>query len=414
VSFAFARVLFITLVLQVAVYALRPMVSYEAISFGASNFELGIIASAFALLSLPLAVSIGRWIDRWGAAWFVIAGAAMISAVSLLLLFIDDIWVLVASQAILGLGHILSVIGSQTLVANQASRANRDGRFGVFTVIVSLGQLIGPGSAGFLAGSTATEIQSEAGEVGTDAVFILAALVALTGVIVAFTIPRGKLASPVKPQGKGGPSGTAQRSTTYWESVTQVLRIPSMPQAMLASLTVLTTIDLLAVYLPAFGEARGIPVETIGLLLAVRAGASMASRLLLLPMLRILSLARVLAISTAMPAVALGLFPFLEPLPLLYLAIGVAGFGLGLGQPITLTWVAGRVPRKSRGTALGVRHTGNRLGQVVLPVTVGLVAGASGVALVFSSLAVLLGVTTLSVLTAKFDRYPPEEEPAKS
>jgi predicted MFS family arabinose efflux permease len=179
---------------------------------------------------------------------------------------------------------------------------------------------------------------------------------------------------------------------------------------MFASLTVLTTIDLLSVYLPAFGEARGIPVETVGLLLAVRAGASMASRLLMLPMLKALSLTRVLAISTALPALALGLFPFLQELPMLYLAIGVAGFGLGLGQPITLTWVAGRVPRKSRGTALGVRHTGNRLGQVILPATVGLVAGASGVALVFGSLGLLLGIATVTTLTAKFERYPPEEE----
>ena len=409
-SWAFARILVITLLLQIAVYALRPMVSYEAIFFGAGTFELGVIASAFAILSLPLAVSIGRWVDRWGEAWFVIAGAAMISAVCVSLLVIDSVWALAVSQALLGLGHILSVIGTQTLVANQASRENRDGRFGIFTVIVSLGQLIGPATAGFLAGTTAPPDGQANGEVGTDAVFIAAAAVAVAAVLVAVTLLREKTAPIPHIPATTGAVPITKSSTSYWGSVGQVLRIPSMPHAMLASLTVLTTIDLLAVYLPAYGGTNGISVETIGLLLAARAGASMASRLLMLPLLRVLALSRVLAISTALSAIALGIFPFLGSVPLMYVAIAVAGFGLGLGQPITLTWVAGRAHRNIRGTALGVRHTGNRLGQVLLPATVGLIAGASGVGLVFGTLAALLGITTLAVLTTRFDRYPPQPE----
>lgn len=382
------------------------MVSYEAISFGAGAFELGVIASAFAILSLPLAVSIGRWVDRWGEAWFVIAGAMMISAVCVSLLMIDSIWALAVSQALLGLGHILSVIGTQTLVANQASRENRDGRFGMFTVIVSLGQLIGPAAAGFLAGTNTPADEQATGGVGTDVVFIVAAAVAVAAVLVAVTLLRGRTALVPRVPGTTGAIPITTARASYWASVGQVLRIPSMPHAMLASLTVLTTIDLLTVYLPAYGEAKGISVETIGLLLAARAAASMASRLLMLPLLRAVALARVLALSTALPAIALGIFPFLGSVPWMYVAIAVAGFGLGLGQPITLTWVAGRAPRNIRGTAMGVRHTGNRLGQVVLPTTVGLIAG-SGVGLVFGSLAALLGITTFAVLTTKFDRYPP-------
>jgi hypothetical protein len=326
------------------------------------------------------------------------------------LLAIDSVWALAVSQALLGLGQILSIIGMQTLVANQASRANRDGRFGIFTVIVSFGQLVGPAAAGFWAGTTAPSNEQTMGEVGTDGVFVAAAAVAIAALLVAVTLLRGRTAAIPQMPTPPGAVPITKPSTSYWASVGRVLRIPSMPHAMLTSLTVLTTIDLLAVYLPAYGAAKGISVETIGLLLAARAGASMASRLLMLPLLRVLTLARVLAVSTALPAVALGLFPFLGSVPLMYVAIAAAGFGLGLGQPITLTWVAGRSPRNIRGTALGVRHTGNRLGQVVLPTAVGLVTGVSGVGLVFGSLAVLLGISTFAVLTTKFDRYPPPTE----
>jgi hypothetical protein len=61
-SWAFARVLAITLLLQIAVYGMRPMVSYEAISFGAGTFELGVIASAFAILR-------SRWQSPSAAGW---------------------------------------------------------------------------------------------------------------------------------------------------------------------------------------------------------------------------------------------------------------------------------------------------------------------------------------------------------
>jgi predicted DNA-binding transcriptional regulator YafY len=55
-----------------------------------------------------------------------------------------------------------------------------------------------------------------------------------------------------------------------------VLGKPSMKQAMLASVAVILTNDMLVAYLPVFGEEGGLPVELIGLLLAVRAGGTLA------------------------------------------------------------------------------------------------------------------------------------------
>lgn len=57
--------------------------------------------------------------------------------------------------------------------------------------------------------------------------------------------------------------------------------------------------------------------------------------------------------------------------------MAVIGLGLGLGQPVTLSWVAGAARRELRGTALELRVSGNRLGQTVLPAVVGLIAGTT-------------------------------------
>jgi MFS family permease len=411
----FFRVLLVTVLLQTAVYAIRPMVSYKALSLGADNFDIGMIAAAYASLSLLVAVPIGRWVDRLGEPKFILGGSVAIVGVSLALLTIDSLIALALSQAALGFGHIMSVVGTQTLVANWGDPTRRDGRFGVFTVIVSLGQLAGPALAGFVAGGSLTAIQAGTGGgagSNTPAVFWSTAVVTAVGMLVAATLVARRARRPAE----DSRTGCAQRPPTEpnddrarkpvrsssFHAVGRVLRIPSMPQAMIASLTVLTTVDLLTVYLPVYGEANGISVETVGLLLAVRAAASMASRLLMLPMIRHFGRRSVLVTSIVMPAVALGLLPLLEDPSILYVAMAVAGFGLGLGQPISLSWVADQAPATLRGTALGVRLSGNRLGQVVLPAAVGVIAGASGLTAVFVSLSVLLALSAAAVMAAPF------------
>ena len=122
----------------------------------------------------------------------------------------------------------------------------------------------------------------------------------------------------------------------------------------------------------------------------------------MLPLIRLLGRRRLLALSIVMPAVSLAAFPLLDAPFLLYTAMVLTGFGLGLGQPITLSWVVSQAPVDVRGTAIGVRLSGNRLGQTVLPVGIGAIAGGAGVTAVFTSLAVLLGLSATAVLVASF------------
>ena len=399
----FPRLLLVTFLIQLAIYAIRPMASYRAISLGAGPLDLGIIASSFAVLSLLVAVPIGRWVDRWGEPRFVTAGAGIISLVSLTLLGIGSVPALALSQAVLGLGHIMSVVGTQTLIANAGAPDRRDARFGVYTVVVSLGQLAGPAVGGLLAGAAASDPATGAATTGQDrfgttVVFGGAAAFAAFACLVAASLwwlptsqvrhRRDELPDP---------------PVTSRKALARVLVVPSMPQAMLASLTVLTSIDILVAYLPAYGEATGLPVEVVGFLLATRAAASMASRLVMLPLIALFTRRRLLVLSMMVPALALAALPLLDALALLYLAMGVIGFGLGLGQPITLAWVAGQAPPEVRGTAIGVRLSGNRLGQTALPAIVGAIAGATGLVAVFLSLAVMLGISALSVLRASFE-----------
>jgi hypothetical protein len=55
-----------------------------------------------------------------------------------------------------------------------------------------------------------------------------------------------------------------------------------------------------------------------------------------------------------------------------------------------------------RGTALGVRITGNRLAQLFVPMAAGLVAGAAGLGAIFVLTGALIGVSSVGVSRAPF------------
>src|SRR5262249_52143532 len=150
-------------------------------------------------------------------------------------------------------------------------------------------------------------------------------------------------------------SSSSPANGSILRGVGTVLAQPNAPHAMFASIAVLTSNDLLVAYLPAYGQAHGLSASTVGLLLSAGAGASMLSRLFLQLMTRIIGRGRLLVISTALPAVALALLPLVVSVPLVFTIMVAAGFGLGMGQPLSLSWIAQTAPPDMRGTAVGVR-----------------------------------------------------------
>lgn len=385
------------------------MVSYRALALGAGPVEIGIIGGAFAILSLAVAVPAGRWVDRIGEPRVMIAGTVGLAAVAVALVYSSDVAALAVAMAILGLGQILAAISIQTLIANGGEPAGRDARFGVQTVVVSLGQLIGPGFAGILVAGAMAGSPAPSGGLpsvdATSAVFAAGVATSTIAAIVAVSLwrwppSRRTRVSVASPTGHRRPESTGR-------AMGRILRVPSMPHAIVASMSVLSSVDILVLYLPVYGAANAIPVETIGLLLSARAGASMLARILMLPLRRLLGRRRLLVASMLLPAVVLAALPLAGGnLAALAVSMFVIGAGLGLGQPLTLSWVAERAPDDIRGTAIGLRLTANRFGQVALPAIVAVVVGAAGLAAIFWSLSILLGASAIQVARADFGEVP--------
>jgi MFS family permease len=392
------RILLVTLLVQATLFGVRPMVSYRALELGGDPWDLGIIAASFSLLSLLIAVPVGRWIDLKGESWFILGGAAVVAVSAGSMALSQSIPALVITQALLGGGQIMNVVGIQAWVANTSPGGTADQRFGAFTVAVSIGQLVGPGGGGLLASWPSPTAALS----GITLVMVAGAAVSL--VAVAVSVPLLRENRPDR-SGRGvTPEVVGQRGLIWG-----ILALPSMPQAILTSLTVLTCVDILSIYLPLYGETRGLSIAGVGLLLAVRGGAALLSRLVMGKLIRRYGRKRVLVVSTSVPAALLMVFPLTDEMWLLIGLMTVIGFGLGLGQPITLAWVAGQVAEDRRGAALGLRLSANRLGQVVIPLGVGAVAGPLGVGSVFLFMSVLLAISGATSANAAFGPAAPPE-----
>lgn len=355
---------------QGAVSMARPAVSYRALALGADERAVGVIAGVYALLPLFAAVPLGRRTDHGRCAPLLPAGVVLISGGCALSGLAGSLAAMALWSGVMGLGHLCFVIGAQSLVARQSAPHEQDRNFGHFTIGASLGQLVGPIAAGALIGG--------ADMAGTSA---LALLVAGAGAAAAFT-SLWRIERPGAARVRAVADGRVP--------VGSILRARGVPAGILISLAVLSATDILTAYLPVVGEHRGIAPSVIGLLLSLRAAATIACRLVLTPLLRLLGRTALLTVTCLLAALLCTGIALPMPVWALALLLAVLGFCLGVGQPLSMTTVVQAAPAGARSTALALRLTGNRLGQVAAPAAAGLIAGLAGVAAPFVMLGALL------------------------
>jgi MFS family permease len=363
---------------QVAIYVARPMTSYRLLGVGAGAGAVGLVSASFALLPLLLAIPLGRYTDRRRLP-LVTVGCGLQIAACALLAELESPFALGAASALLGLGHLGVALGVQEAIARDSADTHHDRHFGLLTAGVSLGQLLGPLLGGVVVGHAAGDALVGA---STRALAIAAGVaVAATALALVSELDGGE--AVVAPQTRG--------------SVRGILALPGVPIGMFASVAVLAAADVYTAYMPVLGAEHGIAPAAVGVLLALRAGASVTARLGIGWLVLRIGRSRLIALSALAAAVGFAAMTGTDRLVLLGALTLVIGAGLGYGQPLSMTLVVQRVPAHARATALAVRLTGNRLGQVAAPATAGVVAGNAGAGAVFWMLSGLLALTAVAL-----------------
>ncbi|MBU8868599.1 MFS transporter [Paenarthrobacter aromaticivorans] len=372
--------------IQAVTFLVRPAATYRALELDVPAFALGVLAASYAVFPLLLALPIGSLVDRLGERRLMAVGSAVVLACSAFLLFWGtSVAALIAGTALLGAGQLACVVGQQAVVANNAESTRLDSAFGYLTFAASLGQALGPLAISLVGGASVRP--------NTQAIFILSVGMSLVLFLATFVV--SSRVSRRKRAAKG-----AQRSKG---SAVSLLKTPGVVRALATSATVLAVVDLTVVYLPALGAERGITAATVGLMLAVRAVFSMVSRLGLGRVSRKLGRMRLLVLSLTVSTASLAVAAIPMPVWLLFIVMAFLGLGLGIGQPLTMSWLSAQAPEGQRGRALALRLAGNRVGQVVLPSAIGVVAVGLGAAGVFLASAVAVGGTMLLLRGVRLD-----------
>jgi MFS family permease len=370
---------------QASIYVMRPMITYRALENGASGYQIGLIASIYALVPLVIAVQMGRWVGRIGEVPLLLTGCISFIALGLAFAFLNNIVAIAAATALAGIAHLSNVAASQAMVASRSPHELQDQNFGYFSFSTSMGHTFGPMLGGIIAGSSGVLPRS------STSAFVFASILALLAIVPFFLF---KGLKEIRSQEERDAAGSIRAR--------DVIKRPGIKPAIWTSLAVASTNDVLVVILPLVGTELGISPVLIGAILSIRSASAMVSRFSLGRLTKRFGSANVMNFSIIISAIFLFASAYASTAVTLGVVMAMIGFLLGIGQPLTMSIVSKKTPIEERAMAISIRLFGNRLGQFLVPLGAGALAAPFGAGAVFVGLAALIasaGVVSVSKLS---------------
>ena len=125
---------------QAAINMIRPMASYRALALGLDTAALGVLAAAFSVAPLFLALQLGRLIDRRGELPFIVGGSLILLVGAAGLIFVDRperTPLLFFLFALVGLGENTTGVAVQAMIARGSAEEAYDRSFAAFSLYAS-------------------------------------------------------------------------------------------------------------------------------------------------------------------------------------------------------------------------------------------------------------------------------------
>jgi hypothetical protein len=353
---------------QIVITIARVATTYRAVELGLSVVWLGIITAAYALLPIAIGVPIGRFIDRGYDAVTTWIGAGLLIVACTGFVLMPNLVGILISTALLGTAHLLFVVSQQIQCTRCGTGPGAMERaIGNYMVANAAGQGVGPYIVALAGGSASVPPTHLLFLISIGGAVLTAACALLTRSSGAHKVPVDRAKVPLR----------------------DLLFAPGLTTIIVVSVVTVVAQDLIVVYLPLLGSDRGLTVDAVGTLLAIRAVASMLSRLIYARLHVAFGRIPLTLISTFVSAGAYALLAVPLPLPLLYAAIATAGFALSISITASIAGVLAIATGGAIGTANSLRTMASRIGQSIIPVAASLVAAAVGTGSIF----VLIGLS---------------------
>jgi len=346
----------------------RIVVSLTALGMGLSTLTVGLLVAMFALLPMLLSVRAGRLIDRIGVGAPLRAGTALVSVGAVLPFIWPAQLTLLLAAVCIGIGFMLCQVATQNMLG-QAEPEFRLRNFSTLSLMLSMSGFGGP----LIAGLSIDHL----GHRYAFGLLTVAPLLAAGGLYLLWQrLPRPAPATE--------PPAAAPR-------LADLLSTPKLRRVLMANVLLAGAWDTHMFIVPIFGVSIGLSATTIGLVLAAFASATFVIRLALPMIQRRVRPWSLIAAAMFGSGAAFMLYPWFSDVALLTIIAFGMGLALGSSQPSILALLHHHAPPGRAAEALGLRTALINGSQVSLPLAVGALASAVGVAPIFGACALALG-----------------------
>jgi multidrug resistance protein len=376
-------IIFVTVFIDLVGFGIIiPMLPFYAEAYGASAFQVGLLATSFSLMQFLFAPLWGRLSDRIGRRPVILAGL-LGSAVSYLAFGLaDTLAMLFAARILAGIAGA-NIPTAQAFIADSTTAENRAKGMGMIGAAFGLGFILGPAIGGFLS------------HWGYHMPAFFAAALSLANFIAGWFL----LPESLTKEKRG-----VKRSTGRLDAFRTAMTRPALPLVLLVSFLVMTAFSAFESMFALFAGARfGYGATTIGYLFAwVGIVLAIVQGVLVGRVVPRIGEHRLVPAAILLMAVALVGHAVAPSVPVLMAAMGLLAVGMGFNSPATLSMVSRLADPSDQGATLGVSQSLGSLARIVGPVWAGLAFDGLGITVpFFMSAALMLIACAISVVAVR-------------
>ena len=329
-----------------------------------AEYLVGVFMALFSIIPVLTSLSIGRWVDRVGAARVMRLGVALIVLGAWLPVAYLTVPTLLMTAVTIGCGfNILSVAAQHTvghLVAT-ARPSERLANFGWFALGHSASSTIGPFIAGLLIDALSFR-----------AAFAALALVACVAAWLVLTKARKLPRAYADPEAEVAINDeNATREVQQKPRVLDLLSTPEMRRIYWVNMIMASSWDLFIVMLPVLGTRLGYSASVIGTVFSLFALGTFAARAAMPWLSERANEWQILRAAVCVVVLVFCLLPWASIAPIL-MALGLLfGCSVGMSQPNILSLLHAATPSGRGGEAVGLSSVLSNSCSVVVPLAFG-------------------------------------------
>jgi MFS family permease len=351
--------------------------SLYVLQSGWAEYVVGVFMALFSIIPVLTSLSIGRWVDRTGAAQVMRLGILLVLVGAWLPVVYLSVPTLLITAMLIGFGfNVLSVAAQHTVghLVHDAPPSTRLANFGWYAMGHSVSSTLGP----FIAG-VAIDVA------GHRVALALLALFTCVSAWLVFTKAHALPAAHMGSQSNGDTADSSADATEPTEIVQKphvldLLATPEMKRIYWVNMVMSASWDLFIVMLPVLGHRSGFSASVIGTVFSLFAFGTFVSRAAMPWLSQRANEWQIIRVSAVVISVVFVVMPFATVAPVLMLAGFVFGMAVGMSQPNMLSLVHAAAPAGRGGEAVGLRSVIGNSCSVAVPLAFGAAVAPLGIA----------------------------------